>query len=131
VRGGANGVRMKFLVSIIFLLLSGCSAVDFNNNSDIYVEKKILKSVVKTYTNYEVWELGASQIGYVETRFCQKGIRDYKPSKEALISELKVKTQKLGGNALVFDSCLVNRSTGSCNTDIQCNGMAYSITYNK
>ena len=122
---------MKFLLLIMFFLLNGCSTATFNSNAGIYAEKKIRKSVVKRYTNYEVWELGASQVGYVETRYCQKNIRDYKPSKEALISELEVKTQRLGGNALVFDSCLVNRTTGSCNTQIHCNGMAYLITYNK
>jgi len=126
----ANGVCMKFLLPIICFLLNGCSTVTLNSNADIYAENKIRKSVVKRYTNYEIWELGASQVGYVETKYCQKDIRDYNPSKEALISELKVKTQKLGGNALVFDSCLVNRSTGSCNTQTQCNGMAYLITYN-
>lgn len=122
---------MKFLVLFICLLLNGCSIASFNSNADIYGENKIRKSVVKRYTNYEIWELDAARLGYVETRYCQKDIRDYKPSKNTLISDLKVKTQKLGGNALVFDSCLVNRSTGSCHTHIQCNGMAYLITYNK
>jgi len=122
---------MKFLLPIICFLLNGCSTATFNSNAGIYAENQIRKSVVKRYPNYEVWELGASQVGHVETRYCQKNIRDYKPSKDALISELKVKTQTLGGNALVFDSCLVNISTGSCNTQIQCNGMAYLITYNK
>ncbi|WP_085297005.1 hypothetical protein [Cognaticolwellia mytili] len=122
---------MKFLFPIICFLLNGCSTATFKSNAGIYAENKIRKSVVKRYTNYEVWKLGASQVGYVETQYCQKDIRDYKPSKEGLISDLKVKTQKLGGNALVFDSCLVNRSTASCNTHIQCNGMAYLITYNK
>ncbi len=80
-------------------------------------------------TNYEVWELGASQVGFVEANYCQIDFRDHKPSKDALISELEVKTQKLGGNALVFDSSLVNRSTASCHTQIQCKGMAYLVTY--
>ncbi|MCW8865460.1 MAG: Rcs stress response system protein RcsF [Colwellia sp.] len=122
---------MKFLLLIIFFFLSGCSTATFDSNVGIYAENKIRKSVVERYTNYEVWELGATQVGHVETRYCQQDIQDYKPSKEALISELEVKTQKLGGNALVFDSCLVNRTTGSCHTQIHCNGMAYQITYNK
>jgi hypothetical protein len=121
---------MKFLVLIICFLLNGCSTATFNSNAGIYAENKIRESVVKRYTNSEVWKLGATQVGHVEARFCQKDIRDYKPSKEALIADLKVKTQKLGGNALVFDSCLVNRTTASCHTKIVCNGMAYLITYN-
>jgi hypothetical protein len=122
---------MKFLFTIICFLLNGCSTATFNSNAGIYAENNIRKSVVKRYTNYEVWELGASQVGYVDSGYCQINIRDHIPSKETLISELKVKAQKLGGNALVFDSCSVNRTTGSCNTHIQCNGMAYLITYNK
>jgi len=120
---------MKFLLPIIFLFLSGCSNLTFNSNADIYIENKIRKSVVKKYTNYEVWELGASQVGYVETNYCQIDYRDYIPTKKALISELEVKTQKLGGNALVFDSCLVSRNTGSCYSEIKCKGMAYLVTY--
>jgi hypothetical protein len=122
---------MKFLLLIICFLLNGCSTTTFNSNIGIYAENKIRESVVKRYTNYEVWKLGATQVGHVEARFCQKDRRDHKPSKEALIADLKVKTQKLGGNALVFDSCLVNRTTASCHTKIDCNGMAYLITYNK
>jgi len=93
---------MKFFLLIICFLLNGCSTATFNSNAGIYAENQIRKSVVKRYTNNEVWELGASQVGHVETRYCQKNIRDYKPSKEALISELKVKTQKLGWQCFSF-----------------------------
>jgi len=124
---------MKFLFPIIIFILSGCSTTKFNSNADIYVKNKIengiRQSAVKRYSNYEVWELGASQIGYVETNFCQKDQRELQPSKKTLISELEVKAQKLGGNALVLDSCLVNRSTASCHTHTQCKGMAYLVTY--
>lgn len=124
---------MKFLLLLIIFLLNGCSTFTFNSNADNYVknqiEDSIRKSTVKRYSNYEVWELGASQVGYVDTSYCQIDYRELKPSKEAFISELEVKTQKLGGNALVFDSCLVNRSTASCHTYTQCKGMAYLVTY--
>lgn len=122
------GDRMKFICFIILLILFGCSSSTYYVGGK-GVENSIRKSVVKRYTNQEVWKLGATQVGHVETRYCQKDMRDYKPSKKALISELEVKTQKLGANALVFDSCLVNRTTGSCHTQIHCNGMAYQITY--
>lgn len=128
-----NGVRMKFKLTLILCLLNGCSTVTFNSNADVYVKNKIensiRKSAVDRYTNYEIWKLGASRIGYVETNHCQVEFRDLKPSTEVLISELEIKTQKLGGNALVFDSCLVNRSTASCHTFVQCSGMAYLIAY--
>lgn len=120
---------MKFLLPILCLLLNGCSTAEFNSNGRVYVENKIRKSVVNRYTYNEVWKLGGAQLGHVEAQYCQIKIEDYAPSKSTLISQLKVETQKLGGNALVFDACLINRSTGSCNALIKCNGMAYLITY--
>jgi hypothetical protein len=130
-----NGVCMKFFLPILLLLLKGCSTMTFNSNADVYVKNKIeshiRKSDVGRYTNGEVWKLGGSQVGYVETNYCQVDFRDINPSRETLISELEIKAQKLGGNALVLDSCLVNKSTATCNTYTQCRGMAYLITYNK
>lgn len=124
---------MKLLLPLIFLILNGCSTVTFNSNADVFVKHKIADSArtasVDRYTNAEVWKLGASQVGYVETYHCQVDFKDRKPSTAALINELEVKTQRLGGNALVFDSCLVDKSTASCNTYTLCRGMAYLITY--
>ncbi|GAW98035.1 MULTISPECIES: hypothetical protein [Colwellia] len=121
---------MKVLLSLVLILLNGCSTTTFNSNAGVYAENSIRKSVVDRYTNEEVWRLGASQIGYVETNYCQVDYRDLTPSTKAFISELKVKTQKLGGNALVFDSC-IKAGNASCHKQIQCRGMAYLITYNK
>lgn len=124
---------MKYLFPILLLILNGCSTIEFNSNADTYVKNKIdnsiRKSSVRRYSNYEVWELGARQVGYVETNYCQIDIRELKPSQDALISELEVKAQKLGGNALVFDSCIVNRTTASCHTQTRCQGIAYLVTY--
>ena len=120
---------MKVLLSLVLFLLSGCSTTSYNSNANVYIENSIRKSVVDRYTNHEVWTLGASQLGYVETNYCQVDYRDLRPSTEAFISGLEVKTQKLGGNALVFDSC-IKSNTVSCHAHIQCRGMAYLITYN-
>ena len=122
---------MKYCYLVIIGMLSGCSTAKFYSNADTYVQKKaekiIRNSVVKRYTYNEVWKLGATQLGYVDTSFCQMDFRDRQPSKEALISDLAVQAQKLGGNALVFDACAVNRSTASCHSYIQCNGVAYLV----
>lgn len=124
---------MKLLLSLVFFLLNGCSASTANSIADIYVKNKvensIRKSAVERYTNEEVWRLGATQVGYVESNYCQVDFRDLKPSTKALISELEVETQKLGGNALVYDSCIKSR-TATCQSYTQCRGMAYIITYN-
>ena len=128
---------MKFLFLVVFLaallVINACSSVRFNSNAGVYAQKKvqdsIRKSVVKRYTNNEVWKLGGAQIGYVESDYCQRNLSDDKPDKDYLISALEVKTQKLGGNALVFDSCLVNSGMASCQTYTKCRGSAYLITY--
>jgi hypothetical protein len=106
---------MKLTFIIALLAVAGCSSVRLNSNADIYlgnkIENSIRKSAVERYTYNEVWKLGAVQVGYVESDYCQLDSRDHKIDKNSLISSLEVKTQKLGGNALVFDSCLVNTNT--------------------
>lgn len=124
---------MKIIFFTITLILAGCSSMEFNSNAGTYVTNKVennlRKNAVKSYTNYEVWELGASQVGYVEANYCQVDLRDRKPSNDALISSLKIKAQRLGGNGLVFDACTVNNSTASCHSFTHCRGMAYLVTY--
>lgn len=128
-----NGVHMKFLLLLICFVLYGCSSISVNSNANVYVKNKIENNIrrgtVDRYSNDEIWKLGAAQVGYVESSYCQIDLRDTKPNNEALISALEVKTQRLGGNALVFDACLVNRSTANCHSYIQCRGMAYLVTY--
>ncbi len=124
---------MKVLLAVFIFILCGCSSIKFNSNGGEYVinkiENNIRKSGVKRYTNYEVWELGASQIGHVESEYCQVDLRDNKPNQHALISSLEVKAQLIGGNALVFDSCFVNTTTASCHNYTKCQGMAYLVKY--
>jgi hypothetical protein len=125
------GDRMKLILVILSLIFTGCSGIQFTSNADAYfknkVENSVRGSVVKKYTNNEVWELGAAQIGYVESDHCQVKFNDPKPDHSSLIYALKVEAQKLGGNALVFDSCLANDSTVDCNSYIKCHGMAYRV----
>jgi hypothetical protein len=121
------GDRMKFIYFIILFILFGCSSSTYYAGGK-GIENSIRKSVVKSYTNNEVWELRAKQLGYVEAQHCQVDFRENIPSKKSFISSLKVKTQKLGGNGLVFDSCIVSRNA-SCNTHTLCRGSAYIVTY--
>jgi hypothetical protein len=57
---------------------------------------------VKPYINYELFELGVAQVGYVETEHC-KNEWNAGVSKRHLIKRLKVKAQKLAGNDFIFD----------------------------
>ena len=134
-----KGFKMKRILPLTFTMLAstcffhGCSNISFKSNADVYVkngiENTLRKNEVDRHTNDEVWKLGGAQIGYVEVDYCQVNFRDINPSTEDLISELEIKTQKLGGNAMVLDSCIVNKTSGSCHTYTQCRGMAYLITY--
>lgn len=92
------------------------------------MESQARNSVVDTYTNYQVWELGGKQLRYVETRHCQHDFRQEMPSKSAMIDSLKEQTQKLGGNALVVDSCDY-ADTATCDVEMLCKGFAYHIDY--
>jgi len=71
---------MKFLILVTFISLSACNLLKCRVKtggcvkSDI--ESSIRKSVVKRYSNYEIWELRASQVGYVESEYCQVDVRD-------------------------------------------------------
>ena len=125
-----NKMRLAFIIAL--LAFTGCSSVKFGSNANIYLSKKIenniRKSAVKRYTPYKVWKLGGVQVGYVESDYCQLNIGDRKLDNNSLISSLEVKTQKLGGNALVFESCVVNSNMASCHRYTKCKGMAYHIS---
>lgn len=116
---------MKYIILITLLFLISCSSTI--NIKGEGIENKIRRSVVKQYSNNEIWQLNATQLGYVESEHCQVDFRDPIQTKYALISLLKVKTQKLGGNALVFDSCLVNSTSASCHQHTKCRGIAYLV----
>jgi hypothetical protein len=107
--------------------------VRLNSNADIYlvnqIENHMRKNAVKRYSHNEVWKLGAAQVGYVESDYCQLDFRDHNIEQNTLMSSLEIKTQKLGGNALVFDLCLVNSNMASCHIYTKCKGMAYNISY--
>jgi hypothetical protein len=125
---------MKLIFMLIFIAIAGCcSSVRLHSNADTYlvnqIENHMRKNAVKRYTHNEVWKLGAVQIGYVESDYCQLDFRDHKLDQNTLISSLEIKTKKLGGNALVFDSCLVNSNMASCHIHTKCDGMAYNISY--
>lgn len=117
---------MKHTFLFVALVMSGCAQQGVRTNVPEIFQDQVRSSVVKSYTNDEVWNMGAQRVGYVETKHCQASFRDIIPSKSAFIDNLKAKTQKAGGNALVFDSCTVSQSVG-CNTVSLCRGTAYLV----
>lgn len=124
---------MRVLVCFLLLGISGCESLQFKTNADDYISHKIQTNVrasgVDIYTNQEVWKQGGQQVGYVETEYCRIKRDDLMVSNNELVKSLKVKTQQLGGNALVVDSCIVNTSMASCLSHKLCRGIAYNIEY--
>lgn len=117
---------MKYLYVSLFLILAGCVQTEIKSNAPQLIQNEIRSSVVKNYTNNEVWKLGGQRISYVETTHCQANYREHIPSKSSFLKDLKSKVQRVGGNALVFDSCIVSQ-LGSCNVHTLCRGTAYLV----
>jgi len=122
---------MKLIFIIALFTFGGCSSLKLNSNADIYlskaIENNIRKNAVKRYTYSEVYKLDSVQVGYVEADHCQSDFRGRKMSQDTLISTLKIKTQKMGGNALVLDSCIVNNNSAGCYRYTKCQATAYNI----
>ena len=72
-------------------------------------------------------QLNATHLGLVEAEQCQAESYQSKPNQNALISQLKLKAQQLGGNGLVFDRCIQNSNT-FCHAHLRCQGLAIKVT---
>ena len=123
---------MKLALILLSLLLTGCSGIVFNTNVSPYIQNKaensIRAGVVTEYSESDIWRLNASVVGYVDADYCQIDIRDEQPNQSYLLSKLKIDTQRLGGNGLVFQSCGVQTTSASCYAYMTCNGTAYKVT---
>ena len=122
---------MKKLLILAVVFITSCSTVSYRMSVDpslpTQIENRIRTNLVKQYTNYQIWQLEADMVGMVESEHCRKNQRDYDVKTDYLISVLKVKTQKLGGNGLVYDSCEVREPGALCYTHTKCRGMAYVV----
>lgn len=120
----------KLLILIACLSLSACS---FNTNIGPYTKKKIdtgiRSSVVEVYGRDDIWQLTAITLGRVETDYCQINRLGNIPSERELNKILRSKTQRLGGNGIVYDSCESGRNYRSCEIYIRCQAMAYKVQH--
>jgi len=122
---------MKFIITInVLLLITGCAAINVNHNTKPYIIKRaqdaIRSSVVEEYSRNEIWQLSTVNLGLVSSEYCQGSDRYTDLTKNNLIEQLKIKTQRLGGNGLVFDSCFLENN-GRCNSLLSCKGIAYQV----
>ena len=124
----------KFIVlsSVLLasLLLISCSV---NTNLGGFAKKKIntaiRSSVVKAYSRDEIWQLSTTNLGLVETEFCQTDKFGSMPTTSNLRKVLKSKTLQLGGNGIVYDSCQSGRNYMNCEIYIRCRAIAYSVKH--
>jgi hypothetical protein len=126
-----NGVVVsmsKLLILIACLSLSSCA---FNTNIGPYAKKKIDRyirsSVVEVYSRDDIWQLTAITLGRVETEYCQTNRLDSTPSERELNKILRSKTQRIGGNGIVYDSCESGRNYRGCDIYMKCQAMAYKV----
>jgi hypothetical protein len=129
----ANGVvvsMLKLLILITCLSLSSCA---FNTNIGPSVNKKIDRgirnSVVEVYGRDDIWQLTAITLGRVETDYCQTNRLGNIPSERELNKILMSKTQRIGGNGIVYDSCERGRNYRNCEIYIRCQAMAYKVQH--
>ncbi|MDP5136549.1 hypothetical protein ORJ04_11395 [Rheinheimera baltica] len=123
---------MKASLFILCFYLTGCSGIVFNSNMGPYVQNKaensIRAGVVKEYSEGEIWQLNAAVVGYVDADYCQVDRMDEKPSQGYLMTKLKIDTQRLGGNGVVFQACGLQTTRASCYAYMTCKGTAYMVT---
>ncbi|MDP5141851.1 hypothetical protein [Rheinheimera baltica] len=91
-------------------------------------ENSIRAGVVKEYSEGEIWQLNAAVVGYVDADYCQVDRMDEKPSQGYLMTKLKIDTQRLGGNGVVFQACGLQTTRASCYAYMTCKGTAYMVT---
>jgi len=120
----------KLLILLVFLSLTSCA---INTNLGPYAKNKvegaIRSSVVEVYSRNEIWQLETITLGQVETEYCQTNRLSNTPSERELNKILRSKTQRLGGNGIVYDSCESGRNYRNCEIYIRCQAMAYKVQY--
>lgn len=120
----------KFLIIIFCLLLGACSLkVNVSPDAKKHIESSIRSSVVEVYSRNEIWQLKTTNLGLVETDYCQTNRYDGLPPQSALYKILRSKTQELGGNGIVYESCKTGRSYMNCELYMRCQATAYIVDY--
>jgi hypothetical protein len=123
-----KAIFLTFTVAIL-AINSGCSV---RTNLKEYLPKKVQRnirsSVVETYSRDEIWKYNATNLGSIEADYCQVKLTDRFPPESELKKTLKVKVQKLGGNVIVYDSCLHTVDRMGCHNHLQCFAFGYAIS---
>jgi len=117
---------MKLFIIIFATFLTACSGMTFNTNVGPYAKSRVKTVIVEEYSPTEISKYDAITLGVVEASYCQERIDQPRPSKSALVNDLKIRTHSLGGNGVVVETC-GKSAVGICNQYMECRGVAYSV----
>ena len=117
---------MKIFIIVFTVLVSACSGVSFKTNIGPFAKNRVKTTIVEEYSPTEISKYDAVTLGFVEAAYCQERIDQPKPSKRALVNDLKIRTHSLGGNGVVVEAC-GKAVSGVCNQYMECRGVAYSV----
>lgn len=93
---------------LISALLAGCHGVTFNSNLGSYTLAKTKTLIVEEYSVAEIAGFNAELLGIIGASYCQARADEGKPSRRALVNELKIKALDLGAGG----RCLRNHPPG-------------------
>ncbi|BFM12619.1 hypothetical protein R50072_27720 [Simiduia litorea] len=118
---------MKMLgVCAVVFLVAGCNGIDLSANVGPYAKNTAKSWVVKEYQKDDIMRYNAEALGLVEASECQAKPGGAKPSRSALIKELKVKAMNKDANGLVVEQCATD-TVSICTAYLMCWGMAYRV----
>lgn len=117
---------MKIFIIIFAVFVSACSGMTVNTNLGSFAKNKVKSVIVEEYSLSEISKYDAVSLGFVESSYCQERLDEPKPSKAALVSDLKVRTHSLGGNGVVLEAC-GKTAYDMCHEYMECRGVAYSV----
>lgn len=83
--------------------------------------------MVREVTRDQIWQLQHQPLGLVVSHYCQERPRDYMPNIQTVKQGLKESVLSAGGNAMVFDRCYRDTTSGSCHVYVECAALAYSV----
>ncbi|QKX16230.1 hypothetical protein [Microbulbifer sp. YPW1] len=118
------------IIAMASIFTTACNGIQFNTNAGPYVSDRLSSTLVREYTISEISRYNATTLGFVNASYCQDKLDERKASKSALVRDLKVRTQKMGGNGLVVEACGTTKFNG-CLSYIECRGVAYAVPERK
>ncbi|WP_143186928.1 hypothetical protein [Microbulbifer donghaiensis] len=115
---------------LVALMLSGCSGMEFNTNFGGYATNRVKATSVREYSVEEIDKYTATSLGFVEASSCQEKPGDRESSRKALVYDLKLRAQRLGGNEIVVETCGTG-AAAMCQAYMECRAVAYLVPERK